>query len=182
MDLTKAEARAINAYLKEHANLISRTYDTKEKGTREALKAAAGVQHLDGVQAVMYARLRQNLGGDFKRTERQRHLMDLLLQSVMNDISLDKVMSLVDTSIDYASTNMNAGTIVSLALQMIPSIAKRVGTEDSLVEQFRIPMDKTYSYETVEGGSSVVFMSSSSIQKNKEALHEFIYGSYIPAE
>ena len=138
------------------------------------------MQHLDGVQAVMYARLRQNLGGDFKRTERQRHLMDLLLQSVMNDISFDKVMSLLDTSIEYASTNMNANTILNLAMQMIPGIAKRLGTEDSLIEQFRIPMDKTYSYETVNG-SSVVFMSSSSIQKNKEALHEFIYGSYIPA-
>ena len=180
VDLTRAEAKAINAYLKKNANMIAKTYDTKEKGTRESLKAEAGVQHLDGVQAVMYARLRQNLGGDFKRTERQRHLMDLLLQSVMNDISFDKVMSLLDTSIEYASTNMNANTILNLAMQMIPGIAKRLGTEDSLIEQFRIPMDKTYSYETVNG-SSVVFMSSSSIQKNKEALHEFIYGSYIPA-
>ena len=29
---------------------------------------------------------------------------------------------------------------------------------------------------------SVVFMSADNLQKNKEALHEFIYGSYLPAE
>ncbi len=186
VDLSKAEARAINAYLKKNASAISRTYDTKGKGERKSLKAETGVQHLDGVQAVMYARLRHTAsatgqGGDFGRTERQRHLMELLLQSVMTDISVDKLLDLVGTSIDYASTNMNVETMFSLALQIIPSIVKRLGAGNALVEQFRIPMDKSYSYETIDG-SSVVFMSSNSVQKNKEALHEFIYGSYIPAE
>ncbi len=186
VDLSKAEAKAINAYLKKNASKIAKTYDTREKGERVALKAQKGIQHLDGVQAVMYARLRHTTsasgqGGDFGRTERQRHLMDLLLQSVMADISLDRLLDLVSTSIDYASTNMNVETMFNLAMQMIPSIVKRLGTSDSLVEQFRIPMDKTYSYETIDG-SSVVFMSSGSLEKNREALHEFIYGRYIPAE
>ena len=186
IDLTKAEAKAINTYLKKNANKIAKTYDTKAKGERVSLKAENGVQHLDGVQAVMYARLRHTtsttgLEGDFGRTERQRHLMEILLQSVMADISVDKLLNLVGTSIDYASTNMNVETMFNLALQMIPSIVKRLGSEEGLVEQFRIPLNKTYTYETIDG-ASVVFMSSANLQKNKEALHEFIYGAYLPAE
>ena len=50
---------------------------------------------------------------------------------------------------------------------------------EELIQQHRIPMDKTYSYKTVNG-SSVVYMGSKNFPKNIEALHEFIYGEYIP--
>ena len=194
VDLSKAEAKAINAYLKKNASKIAKTYDTREKGERVALKAQKGIQHLDGVQAVMYARLRHTTsasgqGGDFGRTERQRHLMDLLLQSVMADISLDRLLDLVSTSIDYASTNMNVETMFNLMQKVLSSgIVSRLGDEDAtLVSQFRIPMDKNksgnraWSYEKVDG-QSVVFMGKKNFQENVEALHEFIYGRYIPAK
>ena len=189
VDLTKAEARAINAYLKKNASQMARTYDSKEaQANRTALKAADGVQHLDGVQAVMYARLRSNLGGDQKRTERQRHLLDLLLQELVSGMTTGSVdvFNIIDTSLDYVTTNINAGTMFTLVRENFPAIRSRLGASDSLIEQFRIPMDKTFGYSDVETSSgstmSVVFMSSANLQKNKEALHEFIYGSYIPAE
>ena len=41
----------------------------------------AGLNHLDGVQAVAYARLRK-MDTDFARTERQREIIDLCFQKL----------------------------------------------------------------------------------------------------
>ena len=49
------------------------------------------------------------------------------------------------------------------------------------VEQHRVPMDKTYSYKDING-ASVVYMGSTNFPKNVQALHEFIYGAYYPAD
>ena len=100
VDLTKAEAKAINTYLKKHPP----KYDNQDKEyERVPLEAVAGVQHLDGVQAVMYARTR-SVDNDFGRTARQRHLLDLLLQKIMQDMTVDKLMSLMETSLPYVQT------------------------------------------------------------------------------
>ena len=88
LELTEGEAANINYYLKKNGKSISRHYDTKEaKAARVELQVQDGVQHLDGLQALMYARLRQNktrkkynLGDDWQRTARTRNLLDKLLQ------------------------------------------------------------------------------------------------------
>ena len=115
-------------------------------------------------------------------------MLDLLLQELVSGMTAGSVdvFNIIDTSLDYVTTNINAGTMFTLVRENFPAIRSRLGTSDSLIEQFRIPMDKTFGYSDVETSSgstmSVVFMSSANLQKNKEALHEFIYGSYIPAE
>ena len=179
VDLTKAEAKAINTYLKKHPP----KYDNQDKEyERVPLEAVAGVQHLDGVQAVMYARTR-SVDNDFGRTARQRHLLDLLLQKIMQDMTVDKLMSLMETSLPYVQTNVNASTMLSLGLSVLNSdIISRAQAGESLLEQMRIPMDDTWKYDKTEGGSSVVvFRTVARREENVKALHEFIYGQYYPA-
>lgn len=179
VDLTKAEAKAINTYLKKHPP----KYDNQDKEyERVPLEAVAGVQHLDGVQAVMYARTR-SVDNDFGRTARQRHLLDLLLQKIMQDMTVDKLMSLMETSLPYVQTNVNASTMLSLGLSVLNSdIISRAQAGESLLEQMRIPMDDTWKYDKTEGGSSVVvFRTVARREENVQALHEFIYGQYYPA-
>jgi LCP family protein required for cell wall assembly len=193
VDLTKGEAWNINYYLKKNGKKIARTYDTLAKGEkRQALEVRDGVQHLDGIQALMYARLRKSLsskydmGGDWKRTERARHLLDLLLQKVLKMDAMD-ILDLAGTAIEYVNSNMNIDTILDLILKVLRSgITDKLGSSDTLIEQFRIPMgdaetgDKTWSYDNDSGK---IFMSrkNGNFQKNVEALHEFIYGKYYPA-
>ena len=179
VDLTKAEAKAINTYLKKHPP----KYDNQDKEyERVPLEAVAGVQHLDGVQAVMYARTR-SVDNDCGRTARQRHLLDLLLQKIMQDMTVDKLMSLMETSLPYVQTNVNASTMLSLGLSVLNSdIISRAQAGESLLEQMRIPMDDTWKYDKTEGGSSVVvFRTVARREENVQALHEFIYGQYYPA-
>ena len=180
VDLTKAEAKAINTYLKQHPP----KYDNQDKEyERVPLEAAAGVQHLDGVQAVMYARTR-SVDNDFGRTARQRHLLDLLLQKIMQDMTVDKFMSLMETSLPYVQTNVNASTMLNLGLSVLNSdIISRAQAGESLLDQMRIPMDETWKYDQTDSGSSVVvFRTVARREENVQALHEFIYGQYYPAD
>jgi len=192
VDLTKGEAWNINYYLKKNARKIARTYDTLAKGEkRQALEVRDGVQHLDGIQALMYARLRKSLskkydmGGDWKRTERTRHLLDLLLQKALKMDALDMI-DLAGTAIEYVNSNMNFDTMTDLILKVIRSgIIDKMGSSDTLIEQFRIPMGdaeegtKTWSY--ADDGKIFMSRKNGNFQKNIEGLHEFIYGKYYPA-
>ena len=203
VDLTKAEAWSINTYLStkriyvtnskgekrqvSHGNKIKQTYG-KEFGLPEPLEVKDGVQHLTGLQALIYARLRETvrqkypLGGDWERTKRTRNLMNLLLKKALQLDVLDMI-DLAGEAVEYMFTNMNAAEMTDLILSVLRGgIMDKLKTADAsdgfLFDQFRIPMDKTWSYS--EGD---VFMSrtNGNFQKNVETLHEFIYGRYYPA-
>ncbi|MBQ3704847.1 MAG: LCP family protein [Clostridia bacterium] len=173
IELTKGEAWYINKYLKEHPP----AYDNKARGERTPLEVAAGVQHLDGVQAVMYARTRSLKGeNDFNRTDRQRHLLDLLLQKVMENIDFSTLMDLMDVAYSYSDTNMNLQTMWDLATSLLPALTGAQG--DSLFEQMRVPMDGSYKYTTHNGSSVIKY----NLTKHAQAIHEFVYGTYYPAK
>lgn len=185
VDLTKAEANAINAYISK--NLKKGGYDNQDKGyERQTLEKKDGVQHLDGIQAVMYARLRSLNGqNDFNRTERQRHLLELLLAKVLDGgMDLNKILELLEVCLPYAETNMSAWDMVDLAMGVLSSdILTRLENGEPLLEQNRIPMDDTWKYYTTEGGASVVaFRNNTRLKENVEGLHTFIYGEYYPAD
>ncbi|MDD6051872.1 MAG: LCP family protein [Clostridiales bacterium] len=156
IELTKAEATAINNYISK--NLKKGGYDNQGKDyKRQPLAKKDGVQHLDGIQAVMYARLR-SIDNDFKRSERQRHLLELLLSKVLDEgLDLDKLLGLLETCLPYAETNMSAMDMINLAMDVLESdILSRMKEDGPLLEQNRIPMDETWKYYTTEGGASVV--------------------------
>lgn len=174
IELTKGEAWYINKYLKEHPP----AYDNKAKGERTPLEVKAGVQHLDGVQAVMYARTRSLAGeNDFNRTDRQRHLLDLLLQQVTSNLDFSTLMDLIDVAVSYADTNMNFQTLWDLATSLAPALTQMTSGE-SLFEQMRVPMDHSYSYTTHNGSSVIKY----NLKKHAQAIHEFVYGTYYPAD
>jgi len=183
IELTKQEAGAINTYIKK--NLKKGGYDNQEKGyERQDLEKKNGVQHLDGIQAVMYARLR-SIDNDFKRSERQRHLLEVLLAKVLDDgLDMDKLLKLMETCLPYAETNMSAWNMMELAMGVLQSdILTKLANGDPLLQQNRVPMDETWKYYTTDGGASVVtFRTTKRHQENIEGIHKFIYGEYIPAK
>ena len=193
VDLTEAEAWSINTYLStrtiksgdrqvSHGKAILRTYG-KEFGLPEPLEVKAGVQHLSGLQALIYARLRETirkkypLGGDWQRTVRTRHLLELLLHKAL-ELDIGDLLNLVGEATQYMYTNMTGPEIADLVTSVLWSGILSKSPEDSLFEQFRVPMEGTWSYS-----DGKVFMSrkNGNFQKNVEALHEFIYGTYYPA-
>lgn len=192
VELTKKEASAINTYLSmgtirdkngkllSHGKEIARTYDDK-KGNREKLEKKDGIQHLDGIQALMYGRLR-SIDNDFNRTSRTRKLLSSLLTPTVDKIKNGelKIDKLLPECGQYFKTNMNMQTMMELVNAVMRSdIVKTMDLSDSLIEEFRIPEDGTYSYGEDSTGSSVVKLNNK--QATTESLHEFIYGAYYPA-
>ena len=203
IDLTKKEAKAINTYLSmktiykykngevmkdadgkkmlaSHGKAIAATYDDKN-GVRDPLEARDGVQHLDGLQALIYARLRE-IDNDFVRTARTRHLLDCLLKptaAALKNGSMDPFNLLIECS-QYFKTNMNLQDMVFTLMPLVlnSEVMSNLDEAGSLISEFRIPEDKTYHYDTVNG-SSVTILNDK--QATTEALHNFIYGSYYPA-
>lgn len=177
IELTKAEANAINSYIKKNPP----RYDNTDGKSRVALEKKDGVQHLDGIQAVMYARVR-SIDNDFSRTARQRKLLEILLRQVMKDMNLARLLELMETVLPYVKTNMNVSTMFDLATKVLQSgVITRARNGDELLTQFRLPMDKTYSYRDIDG-ASVIYLGTNSFKKNKDALHAFIYDLELEAE
>ena len=191
LDLTNTEATAINTYLStgtiknskgekiSHGKAIANSYDDKN-GKRDKLKKTSGVQHLDGIQALMYARLR-SIDSDFVRTARTRHLLDCLLKQTLEKIKANKlnVLDLVSDFISYPITNVNPSTIMQLAGKVMSSgVMDNLESTDSLISEFRIPIDGHWKYDTVDGASVTIMKDK---QFTVESLHEFIYGKYYPA-
>ena len=191
LDLTKAEATAINTYLStgtiknskgekiSHGKAIANSYDDKN-GKREKLKKASGIQHLDGIQALMYARLR-SIDSDFVRTARTRHLLDCLLKQTLEKIKTNKlnVLDLVSDFISYPITNLNPSMIMQLAGKVMSSgVMDNLESTDSLISEFRIPIDSHWKYDTVDGASVTIMTDK---QYTVESLHQFIYGRYYPS-
>ena len=192
LDLTKTEATAINTYLStgtiknskgekiSHGKAIANSYDDKN-GKRDKLKKTSGVQHLDGIQALMYARLR-SIDSDFVRTARTRHLLDCLLKQTLEKIKANKlnVLDLVSDFISYPVTNAKPSTIMQLAGKVMSSgVMDNLESTDSLISEFRIPIDGHWKYDTVDGASVTIMKDK---QFTVESLHEFIYGKYYPAQ
>lgn len=118
IEMTAKEAKAINTYLRQHPP----KYDNQSKDyTRENLPNKAGTHHCDGIQAVMYARLRK-VDNDFGRTARQRKLMELLLEKVLDGgMSMTELNNLLNACMPYVQTNMKASTLFDLALGVLRS-------------------------------------------------------------
>ena len=145
------------------------------------MKKTSGVQHLDGIQALMYARLR-SIDSDFVRTARTRHLLDCLLKQTLEKIKANKlnVLDLVSDFISYPITNVNPSTIMQLAGKVMSSgVMDNLESTDSLISEFRIPIDGHWKYDTVDGASVTIMKDK---QFTVESLHEFIYGKYYPAQ
>ena len=184
VELTKQEASAINSYLRQHKRAISASYDDK-KGQRDPLEKRDGVQHLDGLQALMYGRLR-SIDDDFHRTGRTRKLLSSLLTPTVQKINSGELdlRNGVGESVQYfiSDPGLNMESIVRIARAVLKSDAiKHMNLNDSLIEEFRIPMDGTFYYDEDSSGASVNKFKRGQKQANTEMLHEFIYGAYYPS-
>ncbi len=167
LDMTSQEASRINFELRK---------EPMDKVTRAKVQALDGVQHLDGMQAVTFARIR-GIDNDFMRTERQRKLLETLLEKVMEGMDMNKLVSLIETALPFGKTNLTAADIIMLGKPVLEGQAmSNLSSGASVLEQFRIPMDGTFKYKDVSGATLTAFRSDERKEDNIVAMQEFIYG------
>ncbi|MCI8362655.1 MAG: LCP family protein [Clostridia bacterium] len=108
--IEQSELQYINEYIK----------GTEEStGIKSSNVTKAGKQTLDGVQAVAYSRIRYTAGGDYKRTERMRDVLEAMLKKLKTK-SIGEINSLMDKFLPKVYTNITAPSIIA----MVPDLLK----------------------------------------------------------
>ena len=106
----------------------------------------AGVQHLDGMAALSYARMRKAEGdseSDIKRSARQRILIETLLNKVRY-LSLSELQGVADELLPLITTTMKSTDIAKLLVKIAPIIS------NLKIESGTIPVEGTYWGEMVD--------------------------------
>ncbi len=92
---------------------------SQSSGVSSKHVTTAGTQTLDGVQAVAYSRIRYTAGGDYKRAERMRIVVEAMVKKAKT-LSVPKLVNVANTILPRVSTNIDKNEIIGL----IPTISK----------------------------------------------------------
>lgn len=105
--------------------------------------SSTGDTHLNGKQAVSYARIRK-LDNDFGRTKRQRTVLSACMEKVQN-MSITEINDLITRFVPQIHTDLSAGEMLSMAPVILQS-------KSYDVESISIPKNGTWSdYWTPSG-------------------------------
>lgn len=150
LELTRAEA-----------NYINQNY------TRAVLKE--GKNLLNGTQALWYARTRKvnsdGQAGDFGRTNRQR----IVLQTLINkykDSSLTDLVGMLDDVLPMITTDLSKSEIISYVMEFFPMLA------DVKIVNQRIPVEGSYDMVMIDGSSVLRVNFNKNIQVLMESLED----------
>ena len=151
IDIDKSELSQMNKYIE----------DTSKNVGRKANKiTSAGKQHLDGIQAVTYARIRKTAGGDYKRTERMRTVLTEVFEKAKK-MDAGKLNELANKVLPQVQTNIGLSEVISL----IPTITS-INISDSIgwpYEVKGITLDRWYGVPTT-------------LEANVVKLHRDLFG------
>ena len=153
IEITKREFAYINSFITE----------TVEKtGVPSVHLKSAGMQHLDGVQAVAYGRLRL-MDDDFARTQRQRLVIEKAFEKVKKT-DLAKLNAMVMLELEQVGTNLTLGDFTELLLDM---------NKYHMGESSGFPFSQK-PVVLVGKGDCVI---PQTLESNVVELHKFLYGS-----
>lgn len=159
INITSEELNYINDY-------IDATSSSTGKKSSHITKA--GKQTLDGVQAVAYSRIRYTSGGDYKRTERMRTVIEAMLNKLKTK-SVSEINSIANQILPEVYTNLTTGDILSVATDVMNyKITDSVGWP---YEVKGITLDRWYGVPVT-------------LEENVTKLHKEAFGEqdYVPSE
>lgn len=116
---------------------------TKEEAEAVGLGTVEGQNHLNGKQALTYARLRK-VGTDFGRTKRQRTVLLAAFQKVRK-IGFTDLLRLLEDTLPYLTTDMTNSEIYLTLLKLFPLVTS------AKIDSYSIPGEGTYSNLYING-------------------------------
>ena len=153
------EVNYINQYIKE---------TSKVTGISTNQLSAPGTLTLDGVQAVAYARIRYTEGGDYKRAERMRTVVEATFNKLKTK-SLTEINSFVDNILPKIYTNISTNDMIA----MIPDLTK-----------YKVSDSIGWPYETRGITLNAWYGIPITLESNVTRLHQELFGEqdYTPSE
>lgn len=157
MELIPEELPVANQYIRDMCKYTNE--DPNQYYINES-----GMIHLNGIQAVAYARIRYVGNADYERTNRQRKIMTKLFEK-FKSMSLNELTDFADKALPNVTTNMQSDEI----WDMITDAFKYLGYD---LVSARVPFDDTSTGTYINGMSYLL----PDYKKNVELLIDTIYG------
>ena len=156
IDISSDEVKVANGYIDEVSKLQNIAPQHLTHG---------GLQHLNGIQALGYCRIRYVGNEDFQRTERQRTVLTAVFKK-LSSLNVVQASSMLDTILPDVETSLSKTDMLSETSSIIINKTKTI-------EQFRLPEDKPgYNYTTTIKGT--YFLGWNKALNNAD-LHKFIF-------
>lgn len=124
---------------------------------------SGGMQHLNGRQALSYARIRHVGNADFERTERQRRVLEQIFLKV-KDCSFSELTDILSAVLPEVTTDMKESELLSLILNM-PSY------RNYELIQHRVPADGTYQNLRIRGMAVLGIDFKTNIDEMKRVIY-----------
>lgn len=160
VEITKSEFYYINAFISE---------TVKATGVASTQLKSAGMNHLDGVQAVAYGRLRL-MDTDYARTERQRKVISLAFEK-MKKADWATINNIVQTVFPQVATSIEINDLLKIGRNI---------TRYHLTETTGFPSE----LKEKKMGRKGACVIPKTLESNVIELHHFLFGDeeYTPTE
>lgn len=122
-----------------------------------------GIQTLNGIQAVAYSRIRYAGNGDFERTERQRNVLQQVIEKATKS-GVTKYPKILNAVLPYVTTSLTKASILNMGASVITSGI-------TIIEQFRMPEDGIGHDKMING----VYYLVADLNIEKKNIYKFIY-------
>ena len=154
IELDDEEVKYANKYITDLAE------ETNNRTEANLIKNS-GKQTLTGAQALAYSRIRYTSGGEHKRTERMRVVIEAML-SKAKTLSVGKLNNLIDTIFPKVkTTNLTSGEIISL----VPSLAS-----------YNITESVGWPYNSKGTPTGIYYGVPVTLESNVLQLHQEVFG------
>ena len=154
LEVLDSEVEPLNMYIPEIEKV------TKKKGAH----VSSGYQTLNGVQALAYCRIRYTAGDDFRRAQRQRTVLSLLVDKAKSSGPV-QLNNLINAIFPEISTSLSIGQCLSLASAM---------ADYKITENIGWPLQP----RTADLGKKGSVVVPCTLYTNVSRAHEFLYKEY----
>ena len=144
-------------------------YIGESTGGNDCPVTEAGLQVLNGKQALSYARIRKGVGDEFERTSRQQEVI-LKVAEKLRETKPSKYLGIMNKMLDYIKTNIEPIQALNMAytIYKFPSLA---------TEQLQIPIPDLAEGRLYKDLGWVFLMDR---KQNAQILNDFIFEDKIP--
>ncbi len=154
LEITEEEMEYMNSYMDDMYYEIGTEYDEVTDW---------GMQHLSGIQATAYCRIRYTEGDDFRRAERQRTVLMLTMEKAKRANPL-RLAAAVGAVLGRTATSLSSGELLLLVLR-----ARMM----DITESTGFPTEEDRIFATINGESCVVpYYLTTNVKK----LHRTLFG------
>lgn len=134
-------------------------------GQKSGWNLVGGTNHLTSEQALLYCRIRKNIGGDWGRTDRQRKVI-MAAFNQLKTAGAKSILNFAHAAMPSLTTNLSNTKIIKYAYALT---SYSMDSDHS----YRIPKEGTYTQEVREETLHVLIPD---IKQNAKEIQKYLYG------